>query len=191
DIALKFFEHFVGIAKAMTAIGGDGGKPGEGLWDDADGFYYDELSLPDGREVPLKVRSLVGLIPLFAVEVLEPELLAEAPAFAARMRWVLDNRPDLASLVSRWFEPGRGARRLLSLLRGHRMKKLLRRLLAGDEFLSDHGVRGLSRFHRDHPYRFEANGHSLTVGYVPGDSDTGMFGGNSNWRGPVWFPVNF
>jgi len=187
DIAIKFFEHFLGIAKAMTDMAGKG----IGLWNEEDGFYYDELSLPDGREVPLKVRSLVGLIPLFAVEVLEPELLAQVPEFAARMRWVLDHRPDLASLVSRWFEPGRGERRLLSLLRGHRVKRLLRRLLDEEEFLSPYGIRGLSRFHRDHPYKFETNGQSLSVGYVPGDSETGMFGGNSNWRGPVWFPVNY
>ncbi|VTU00812.1 glucosidase : Glycoside hydrolase, family 63 OS=Gemmatimonadetes bacterium KBS708 GN=J421_5672 PE=4 SV=1: Glyco_hydro_63 [Gemmataceae bacterium] len=187
DVAIKFFEHFLGIAKAMTDMAGKG----IGLWNEEDGFYYDELSLPDGREMPLKVRSLVGLIPLFAVEVLEPELLAQVPEFAARMRWVLDHRPDLASLVSRWFEPGRGERRLLSLLRGHRVKRLLRRLLDEEEFLSPYGIRGLSRFHRDHPYRFDANGYDLSVGYVPGDSETGMFGGNSNWRGPVWFPVNY
>jgi hypothetical protein len=187
DIAIKFFEHFLGIAKAMTDMAGKG----IGLWDDADGFYYDELALPDGRVVPLKVRSLVGLIPLFAVEVLEPELLAEVPAFAARLRWVLENRQDLAGLVSRWFEPGRGERRLLSLLRGHRIKKVLARMLDENEFLSPFGVRGLSRSHLDHPYTFGCNGHSLSVGYVPGDSDTGMFGGNSNWRGPVWFPVNY
>ncbi len=187
DIAIKFFEHFLDIAKAMTDMGGKG----IGLWDDTDGFYYDELALPDGRLFPLRVRSLVGLIPLFAVEVLEPELLAQVPAFAARLRWVLDNRPDLASLVSRWFEPGRGERRLLSLLRGHRMKKLLRRMLDEEEFLSPYGVRGLSRYHRDHPFTFQADGHMVTVAYVPGDSNTGMFGGNSNWRGPVWFPVNY
>ncbi|MBA4189698.1 MAG: glucosidase [Planctomycetaceae bacterium] len=187
DIAIKFFEHFLSIAKAMTDMAGKG----IGLWNEEDGFYYDELSLPDGREVPLKVRSLVGLIPLFAVEVLEPELLAQVPEFAARMRWVLDHRPDLASLVSRWFEPGRGERRLLSLLRGHRVKRLLRRLLDEEEFLSPYGIRGMSRFHRDNPYKFETNGQNISVGYVPGDSETGMFGGNSNWRGPVWFPVNY
>ena len=193
DVALKFFEHFLGIAKAMTAMGGKSGMRTSdiGLWDDEDGFYYDELSLPSGQMIPLKVRSLVGLIPLFAVEVLEPELLAQVPAFAARLRWVLENRPDLASLVSRWFEPGRGERRLLSLLRGHRMKKLLKRMLDESEFLSPYGVRGLSKVYRDHPYTFGVNSHTLTVNYVPGDSDTGMFGGNSNWRGPVWFPVNY
>ncbi len=187
DIAIKFFEHFLGIAKAMTDMAGKG----VGLWDEHDGFYYDELILPNGQVIPLKVRSMVGLIPLFAVEVLEPELLAKMPNFANRLRWVLDNRADLASLVSRWFEPGRGERRLLSLLRGHRIKKLLARILDENEFLSPYGVRGLSRAHREQPYTFRLNGHSLTVSYVPGDSDSGMFGGNSNWRGPVWFPVNF
>jgi hypothetical protein len=187
DIAIKFFEHFLSIAKAMTDMGGKG----VGLWNDEDGFYYDELTFPDGRVIPLKVRSMVGLIPLFAVEVLEPELLAQMPAFANRLRWVLDNRADLANLVSRWFEPGRGERRLLSLLRGHRMKKLLGRLLDENEFLSPYGVRGLSRYHKDNPYRFSSHGTDVTVAYVPGDSDSGMFGGNSNWRGPVWFPVNF
>jgi hypothetical protein len=191
DISLKFFEHFLGIAKAMTAIGCHPGTSETGLWDEDDGFYYDELTLPEGREIPLKVRSLVGLIPLFAVEVLEPELLAQVPQFAARLRWVLDNRPDLAALVSRWFVPGRGERRLLSLLRGHRMKRVLRRMLDESEFLSPFGVRGLSRYHREHPYTFRTDGSTLTVAYVPGDSDSGMFGGNSNWRGPVWFPVNY
>jgi hypothetical protein len=187
EIAIKFFEHFLAIAKSMTDIAGKG----IGLWDEVDGFYYDELSLPDGREIPLKVRSLVGLIPLFAVEVLEPELLAQVPDFAARLRWVLDNRPDLAALVSRWFEPGRGERRLLSLLRGRRMKQMLRRALDASEFLSPYGIRGLSKHYQAHPYVFHCNGNTLTVSYVPGDSETGMFGGNSNWRGPVWFPVNF
>ncbi|MBN9122371.1 MAG: glucosidase [Planctomycetes bacterium] len=187
DIAIKFFEHFLSIAKAMTDMAGKG----VGLWDEGDGFYYDELRLPDGRIERLKVRSMVGLIPLYAVEVLEPELLAKMPNFANRLRWVLDNRADLAGLVSRWFEPGRGERRLLSLMRGSRIKKCLARVLDENEFLSPFGVRGLSRAHRDTPYTFRMGDHNVTVGYVPGDSDTGMFGGNSNWRGPVWFPVNF
>ncbi len=187
DIAIKFFEHFLGIAKAMTDMAGKG----VGLWDEEDGFYYDELTMPDGRVEPLKVRSMVGLIPLFAVEVLEPELLAKMPAFATRLRWVLENRADMAGLVSRWFEPGRGERRLLSLMRGHRIKKCLARVMDENEFLSPYGVRGLSMAHRDKPYTLNMGGHTVSVGYVPGDSDTGMFGGNSNWRGPVWFPVNF
>jgi hypothetical protein len=189
DIATKFFEHFLAISKAMTNIGGN--EHGEGLWDEQDEFYYDELHLQDGQQHRLRVRSMVGLIPLFAVEVLEPECLDRLPVFKARLTWYLEHRPDLAQLVSRWQEPGRGERRLLSLLRGHRMKCLLRRMLDETEFLSDHGVRALSRYHAEHPYTFWADGQPLTVAYVPGDSDSGIFGGNSNWRGPVWFPVNF
>jgi hypothetical protein len=189
DIATKFFEHFLYIAKAMTSIGGDG--DGIGLWDEEDEFYYDELALPDGRMVPLKVRSMVGLIPLFAVETLEPELLNRLPAFNERLTWVLANRPDLAGLVSRWQESGRGERRLLSLLRGHRMKRLLRRMLDETEFLSSYGIRALSKYHRDHPYTLTCNNHPLSVSYQPGESDSGLFGGNSNWRGPIWFPVNY
>jgi hypothetical protein len=189
DIATKFFEHFLSIAGALSNIGGEGS--GLGLWHEEDRFYYDELNLPDGRMVPLKVRSMVGLIPLFAVETLEPELLERLPGFALRLKWFLNYRPELASLVSRWEEPGRGERRLLSLLRGHRMKLILRRMLDESEFLSPHGVRALSQQHRDEPYTVWAGGVAHTVRYVPGESDTGLFGGNSNWRGPIWFPVNY
>ncbi len=196
DIATKFFEHFLHIAEAMTKIGGEPevstpGSTGVGLWDEEDQFYYDELSLPDGRMIKLKVRSMVGLIPLFAVETLEPELLERLPDFNRRLKWFLNYRPDLSALVSRWEEPGRGERRLLSLLRGHRMKKLLKRLLDETEFLSDYGVRALSKQHRDQPYTFQCQGTSLTVSYQPGESESGLFGGNSNWRGPIWFPVNY
>ncbi|HWB73504.1 MAG TPA: hypothetical protein VG755_01085 [Nannocystaceae bacterium] len=187
DVATKFFEHFLHIAEAMTTTS-DGGI---GLWDEHDDFYYDVLSLPDGRRVPLRLRSLVGLIPMCAVEVLEPELLAKVPGFAARLEWVLANRPELASLVSRWEVPGKGERRLLSLLRGHRLKRLLARMLDPQEFLSDFGVRSLSACHRDAPYRLPIDGHGLEVSYQPGESTTGLFGGNSNWRGPIWFPINF
>jgi hypothetical protein len=189
DIATKFFEHFLGIAEAMTNIGGDG--HGVGLWDEGDEFYYDELNLPDGRMIKLRVRSMVGLIPLFAVETIEPEMLDRLPDFKRRLEWYLSHRPNLAKLVSRWYEPGRGERRLLSLLRGHRMKRLLRRMLDENEFLSDYGVRSLSRSHRDRPYVFSCHGNRLSVRYLPGDSDSGLFGGNSNWRGPIWFPVNY
>jgi hypothetical protein len=189
DVATKFFEHFLHIADAMTNIGGN--EHGVGLWDEEDQFYYDELNLPDGQMVKLKVRSMVGLIPLFAVETLEPELLEKLPHFNQRLKWFLNHRPDLANLVSRWEEPGRGERRLLSLLRGHRMKRLLKRMLDETEFLSNYGVRALSRSYRDHPYVFSCCGQPLAVSYQPAESDSGLFGGNSNWRGPIWLPVNY
>jgi hypothetical protein len=195
DIATKFFEHFLGIAEAMTNIGGSGqpraSATGVGLWDEQDEFYYDELNLPDGRMVKLRVRSMVGLIPLFAVETLEPEMLARLPEFQKRLEWFLSHRPHLADLVSRWHEPGRGDRRLLSLLRGHRVKCLLRRLLDETEFLSDYGVRALSRHLLHEPYVFTAGGQMQAVWYLPAESDSGLFGGNSNWRGPIWMPVNY
>ena len=187
DVATKFFEHFLQIASAMTDIAGKG----IGLWDDEDEFYYNVLSLPDGDTVVVKVRSLVGLIPLFAVETLEPELLASVPEFGARLQWVLEHRPDLARLVSRWNEPGRGERRLLSLMRGHRLKRVLRCMLDETEFLSEYGVRSLSRNHLDHPYVLSRDGKSFSISYEPAESTSGLFGGNSNWRGPIWFPVNF
>jgi hypothetical protein len=187
DIATKFFEHFLHIVEAMNNLG----EGGLGLWDEADEFYYDVLNLPDGGMVPLKVRSMVGLIPLFAVEVLEPALLQELPEFASRLEWFLNYRPDLARLVSRWQEPGAGERRLLSLLRGHRMKRLLSRMLDPGEFLSPYGVRALSRHHHEHPYTFQCGGEQLRVAYEAAESRSGLFGGNSNWRGPVWMPVNY
>lgn len=194
DIATKFFEHFLHIAEAMANFGSNGpnaSRPGTGLWDDEDKFYYDELNLPDGSMHKLKVRSMVGLIPLFAVETIEPEMLEKLPNFHRRLKWFLQNRPKLAELVSRWEEPGRGERRLLSLLRGHRMKRLLRRMLDETEFLSEYGVRALSRQHLDQPYQFDLAGHMTSVSYQPAESESGLFGGNSNWRGPIWFPVNY
>ena len=161
------------------------------LWDEEDEFYYDALNKPDGGHELLKVRSMVGLIPIFAVEVLDEDLLMGAPVFLARMNWLLANRPGLADLVSHWQEPGKGARRLLSLLRGHRMKRLLFRMLDPAEFFSDHGIRSLSRVYLDKPYVYEADGSQFVVNYQPAESQSDMFGGNSNWRGPVWFPVNF
>jgi Glycosyl hydrolase family 63 C-terminal domain len=187
DIATKFFEHFLTIAEAMTQMGADGSS----LWDEEDEFFYDVLHMPDGHAVRLKVRSMVGLIPLFAVETLEPDMLAKVPDFTRRLEWLLSNRPHLANLVSHWEVEGRGHRRLLSLLRGHRMKCLLRRMLDETEFLSPYGVRALSRHHKENPYVFRVNGDELTVAYRPAESDSGLFGGNSNWRGPVWFPVNY
>ncbi len=187
DIATKFFEHFLYIAEAMTNIGDNG----VGLWNDEDSFFYDVLRFPDGQMTPLKIRSMVGLIPLYAVEIIEPDMLEKLPDFKRRLEWFLNYRPDLAGLVSHWTEPGLGDRRLLSLLRGHRMKKLLERMLDESEFLSDYGIRSLSRVHLDQPYVFDCAGQSISVQYLPGESDTGLFGGNSNWRGPIWFPVNY
>jgi hypothetical protein len=187
DIASKFFEHFLNIADAMSSMYNDD----LGLWDEKDQFYYDVLNLPDDIRVRLRIRSMVGLIPLFAVETLEPELLERLPGFHKRLEWFLAHRPDLARLVSYWQSPGRGQRRLLSLLRGHRMKKLLRRMLDESEFLSDYGVRAMSRAHLERPYVLRVDGADLTVRYVPAESDSRVFGGNSNWRGPIWFPVNF
>jgi hypothetical protein len=187
DIASKFFEHFLYIAEAMTNIGGNG----IGLWDDEDEFYYDVLHLPDGEPIPLRVRSLVGLIPLFAVEVLDASVFTRLPRFSARTHWFLEHRPHLARLVSRWHDASTGERHLLSLLRGHRMKRLLNRMLDEVAFLSDFGIRSMSKFYEEHPYVFERAGHRFTISYVPGDSATEVFGGNSNWRGPIWMPVNF
>ncbi|GAB4415500.1 MAG: glucosidase [Bacteroidia bacterium] len=186
-VATKFFEHFLYIAGAMVNLG----SQGISLWDEEDEFFYDVLNLPSDKKIRLKVRSLVGLIPLFAVEVLDHALLETVPDFTRRMDWFLNYRPDLAGLVSRWREFGRRDTHLLSLLRGHRMKCLLRRMLDETEFLSDYGVRGLSKQHQAKPYTFHVNGHGFTVAYTPAESDTMMFGGNSNWRGPVWFPVNY
>ena len=191
EMAIKFFRHFLSIAKAMTNMAGCG----IGLWDENDKFYYDELSLPDQQgamqRIALKVRSLVGIIPLFAVETLEPETLARLPRFGAALNDIFTNEPELAGLVSHWHEPGRGDRRLLSLLRGHRMKRLLRRMLDPDEFLSDYGIRSLSKAHEQHPYVFEMGGQRYEIAYIPGESTNRMFGGNSNWRGPIWLPINF
>lgn len=187
DIATKFFEHFLHIAAAMT----DFQRCGTGLWDDEDKFYYDMLRTDDGSAYRMRLRSIVGLIPLFAVEVLEPDLLDALPGFHRRLKWFLNYRPDLAALVSRWTEPGAGQRRLLSLLRGHRMKRLLARVLDENEFLSDYGVRALSKVHLANPFHFDYGGEHHVVAYLPGESDSYMFGGNSNWRGPIWMPLNF
>ncbi|WP_427185027.1 MGH1-like glycoside hydrolase domain-containing protein [Bordetella bronchialis] len=187
DIGVKFFEHFLYIAEAVNS----GDECETGLWDEEDEFFYDALHLAGQDSMPMRVRSIVGLIPLFAVQVLEENVHGRLPGFKERLRWFLRHRPDLARLVSRWTEPGKGNSALLSLLRGHRMKALLRRALDESEFLSDYGVRGLSRYHRDAPYEFHHNGQSFCIRYLPGESDSRVFGGNSNWRGPVWLPVNY
>ena len=191
DTATKFFEHFLYIAEAMAALGQDGTTAkDQGLWSETDGFFYDSLRLPDGRVERMRVRSLVGLIPLLAVEVIGAEVIDSLPDFANRLRWFLNYRPDLAGLISRWSEPGAGERRLLSLLRGHRMKALLVRMLDEKEFLSPYGIRSVSKVHEAHPFVFEHGGQAYTVRYTPGESTTRLFGGNSNWRGPIWFPLN-
>jgi hypothetical protein len=187
DVASKFFEHFVYIARAMN----DMGPSGRSLWDNEDGFYYDLLHLPNGDEHFLKIRSMVGLIPLFAVETLEPEIVDRLPGFKRRMQWFIDNHPDVPEHIEMTQRSARGVRRLLSLANRKQIKRMLSRMLDEAEFLSPHGIRALSRYHLDHPYEVQVNGHINRVDYEPAESTTGVFGGNSNWRGPIWFPVNF
>jgi hypothetical protein len=187
DIASKFFEHFLAIAGAINGVGEDA----LGLWDEDDRFYYDNIVMPDGRQVPLRLRSVVGLLPLCAVEVLEPDVMQKLPNFRARMDWYLKHRPDLAGLISHWPVSGVGDRRLLSLLRGSRMKALLKRMLNETQFLSDYGVRALSKEYGCEPFRFVVDSRTFEVPYWPGESRSGLFGGNSNWRGPIWMPVNY
>jgi hypothetical protein len=187
DMATKFFEHFLYIAGAMASMGLDK----DGLWDDEDSFFYDVLRFPDNGTFKLRIRSMIGLVPLFAVEVLDDELMQSQPNFARRLKWFLENRPELASLVSRWHEKGVEEKHLLSLLRGHRMKMILKRMLDETEFLSEHGVRALSKFHEQNPYEVNIGGQIFSVQYTPAESTIPLFGGNSNWRGPIWMPVNF
>ena len=187
DVASKFFEHFVYIARAMN----DMGPHGRSLWDTEDGFYYDLLHLPNGEEHFLKIRSMVGLIPLFAVETLEPEIVDRLPGFKRRMQWFIDNHPDVPEHIEMTQRSARGVRRLLSLANRKQIKRMLCRMLDETEFFSPYGIRALSRYHEDHPYEVQVNGHVNRVDYEPAESSTGVFGGNSNWRGPIWFPVNF
>jgi hypothetical protein len=168
-------------------------RGGTGLWDEEDGFYYDQLRV-NGSTYPLKVRSLVGLIPLLAVEVLDDALIQKLPGFKKRMDWFLQNRPDLNELSSYYCSsqasPGRG-RRLLAIPSRERLQRVLRYLLDENEFLSPYGIRSVSRVHKDHPYVFRLDGQEYRVDYEPGESTTGLFGGNSNWRGPIWFQLNY
>lgn len=187
DIASKFFEHFLYIARAIS----DHGGTTTGLWDETDQFFYDVLQLHDGQQIPLRVRSIVGLIPLCAVEVLDGDLPERFPGFAERTQWMLDHRPDLTSQVSRFAEPGKNDRLLLSLLRKHRMNAVLTRMLDETEFLSDFGLRSLSKAHGATPYALDWGGEEFKVAYEPGVSESNLFGGNSNWRGPIWLPLNF
>ena len=187
DVATKFFEHFLLIAGALNGVDVESAP----LWDHDDEFFYDVLHLDTGGFIPLKVRSLVGLMPLLAVETLEPDVLDRLPDFKRLMDWFLRNRPELASLVASWEDPGMGQRRLLALVHGHRMKALLARMLDPDEFLSDHGIRSVSAVHRDHPFVLSLADHDHVVDYEPAESRTGAFGGNSNWRGPIWWQINY
>ena len=187
DVASKFWEHFVYIAHAMSHRGRDG----MGLWHDEDGFFYDVLKLPDGNHFPMKIRSMVGLIPLFAVETLEPEVLDKLPGFKRRLEWFVDNRPDLTANLACMRSEGMGERRLLSIATAEQLTRILRYMFDEGEFLSRYGIRALSRFHHDQPYTLQVNGMEHRVDYEPGESRTGLFGGNSNWRGPIWLPMNF
>lgn len=187
DVASKFWEHFLYIARAMNNRGDDEVR----LWDEQDGFFYDVLHLPEGKPYPVKVRSMVGLIPLFGVETLEPELLERLPDFKRRMEWFIANRPDLTQNVACMRTPGNAERRLLSIVHQEQLRRVLRFMLDENEFLSPYGIRAVSRFHKANPYMLQFNGTSHRVDYEPADSSTGLFGGNSNWRGPIWFPVNY
>ncbi|MFC0771330.1 MGH1-like glycoside hydrolase domain-containing protein [Terrimonas alba] len=184
EITSKYFEHFLYIAGAMNGVEGN-------LWDDEDNFYYDRLLLPDNISVSLKIRSLVGLIPLFVVETVADNEIKQDEFFDKRRKWFEEYRPDLAELVSHWNKVNKNDTHLFSLMRGFRMKMTLKRLLDENEFLSNYGIRSLSKFHLEHPFHFNEGDQVYTVKYTPGESDNNMFGGNSNWRGPVWLPMNW
>jgi hypothetical protein len=185
DMAVKFCEHFFWIGSAMGRLGGDAE-----MWDDTDGFYYDILRLPDGSSRPLKVRSMVGLLPLCAATVFDGELLKRKPEAAERLYWFLESRPDMCATIHDPRKVGVAGRRLIAILDETKLRRILAKMLDENEFLSPHGVRSLSRYHADHPYVIRADGHEYRVKYLPAESDSGMFGGNSNWRGPIWMPVN-
>ncbi|MFN8392219.1 MAG: glucosidase [Bdellovibrionota bacterium] len=189
DIASKFFEHFLYIAYAMNHRSADSSI--SGLWDDEDGFYYDILHLPNQQVGFLKVRSLVGLIPLFAVLTLEPEIVDQMPGFQRRMRWFIENRPDLKQDVASMDVPGAGQRLLLALVNQDRLKRILKRMLDPEEFLSPYGIRSVSKYHEKNPYVLRAYDQEYRVGYEPAESTSPIYGGNSNWRGPIWWPINY
>ena len=187
DVASKFWEHFLYIANAINHLGSDG----KGMWDETDGFFYDVLHMPDGSHVPMKVRSMVGLIPLFAVQTLEPHICDKLEGFKRRLEWFIEHRKDLTRNVACMHTPGVGERRLLSIVDQEQLRKVLKVMLDEREFLSPYGIRAVSRIHHEHPYVLSANGMEYRVNYEPGESSTGLFGGNSNWRGPIWFPVDY
>jgi hypothetical protein len=190
DVASKFWEHFLNIAHAMSG-GAQHGGTGHDLWNEEDGFFYDVLHLPDDSRQPLKVRSLVGLIPLLAVQTLEPAALQRHDGFRRRLEWFVENRPDLTESVACMRTPGHAERRLLSIVDGDQLRRILAVMLDEREFLSPYGIRAISRVHKDAPYVLPVNGSEYRVDYEPAESSTGLFGGNSNWRGPIWFPINF
>ncbi|MBO3461518.1 glucosidase [Aetokthonos hydrillicola Thurmond2011] len=187
DIASKFFEHFLRITAAMEGVG----RNEISLWDETDGFYYDALRFPDGHHCPMKVRSLVGLVPLFAVGTLEPEILDKLPDFKRRTEWFIENRPDLTAGIACMHSSGVGNRKLLAIANEDKLRRLLHKMLDEAEFLSPYGIRSVSKYHALHPYVLTANDQEYRVDYEPAESTTGLFGGNSNWRGPVWFPMNY
>lgn len=186
DAATKFFEHFLRIATATMNIGGQAVS----LWDDRDGFFYDSLHLPNRQVVPLRVRSLVGLLPLFAVETIDQDFLDSVPVFKTRMSWFVEKRPHYTTTMSCVHTPGVGSRHLMAIVTRERLVRVLRYMLDEDEFLSPFGVRSLSKHHQQHPYLWKVNGREYSVDYEPAESRSGLFGGNSNWRGPVWLPIN-
>ncbi|MEO8658165.1 MAG: glucosidase [Bryobacteraceae bacterium] len=187
DVASKFWEHFLHIASAINTLGDEG----DGMWNEEDGFFYDMLHVPGHGHMPMKVRSMVGLIPLFAVETLEPAMVDRMPGFKRRLEWFIENRKDLTANVACMKTAGTGERRLLSIVGGEQLRRVLSYMLNEDEFLSPYGIRALSRAHKDTPYVLGVNGDQHRVDYEPAESSTGLFGGNSNWRGPIWFPVNY
>ncbi len=187
DVASKFWEHFVYIARAMNHRGDDGIS----LWDEQDGFFYDVLHTSDGDHFPMRVRSMVGLIPLYAVQTLEPELLAKMPTFRRRLEWFIENRRDLTENMACMRTQGNRERRLFSIAGRDQLRRILEIMLDEGEFLSPYGIRALSRRHMYEPYSLSVNGMTHSVSYEPCESKTGLFGGNSNWRGPVWMPVNY
>ena len=194
DVASKFFEHFLYIADAMNNIG-----DGFSLWDEEDGFYYDAINFPNGSRSLVKVRSLVGLIPLLGVNVIEPATIEKLPGFKKRLEWFIDNRPDLKKNVACMVTEGMGAKRLLALCyatpindgKPNKLQRLLCYMFDETEFLSPYGIRSVSKYHQDHPFVMHVNNTEYPVDYEPAESTSGMFGGNSNWRGPIWFPINY
>ena len=178
---------FLYIANAINHLGDEN----LAMWHEGDGFYYDVLCLPQGEQVPLQIRSMVGLIPMFAVLTLEPEWVEKFPGFKRRMEWFIKHRPDLTKNVASMSASGEGERRLLSIMNPHQLRRVLKVMLDEEEFLSPYGIRSLSRAHKDSPFSLWAHGSEHQVSYEPAESGTGVFGGNSNWRGPIWFPVNY